>query len=105
MRLLRALGYGIELEHDVETGKPIRSEGRYRFQPEHGFSPCGGSEAAGETYGGAELISLREERLDDAVSLRAAKRLLAQSLSIYLGDRPLRTRSILEEVVARELNR
>ena len=105
LRLLRALGYGIELEHDVETGQPIRSEGRYRFQPEHGFSPCGGSEATAETYGGAELISLREERLDDAVSLRAAKRLLAQSLSIYLGDRPLRTRSILEEVVARELNR
>ena len=104
LRLLRALGYGIELEHDVETGQPIRPDGRYRFQPEHGFSLCGDSAAAAETYGGHELISLREERLDDARSLRAAKRLLTQSLNVYLGERPLRTRPILEDVFARELN-
>ena len=104
LRLLRALGYGIELEHDVETGQPIRPDDRYRFQPEHGFSLCSDSGAAAETYGGRELISLREERLDDARSLRAAKRLLAQSLNVYLGERPLRTRSILEDVFARELN-
>ena len=104
LRLLRALGYGIDLEHDVDTGKPIQPDGRYRFWPEHGFSHCGETGAAAESYSGNELISLREERLEDARSLRAAKRLLAQSLNIYLGDRPLRTRAILEEVIARELN-
>ena len=104
LRLLRALGYGIELEHDVETGQPIRSDGQYRFQPEHGFSLCSGSADSPESYGGRELISLRAERLDDARSLRVAKRLLTQSLNIYLGERPLRSRSILEDVFARELN-
>ena len=63
LRLLRALGYGIELEHDVETGQPIRPDDHYRFQPEHGFSLCSDSGAAAETYGGRELVSLREERL------------------------------------------
>ena len=104
LRLLRALGYGIELERDVETGRRIRPDGHYRFRPEHGFSLCGDSAAAAETYGGRELISLREGRLDDARSLRAAKRLLTRSLNVYLGERPLRTRSILEDVIARELN-
>lgn len=105
LRLLQALGYGIELEHDVDTGNPIRPDGHYRFQPEHGFSPCGETATATDSYGGNELISLREERLEDARSLRAAKRLLTQSLKIYLGDRPLRTRTILEDVIARELNK
>ncbi len=105
LRLLRALGYGIELGVDVESGQPIRSDGRYRFQPEHGFTPCGGTGASEETYAGDELISLREERLDDPGSLRAARRLLTASLNACLGGRPLRTRSILEDVVARELNK
>ena len=104
-RLLRTLGYGVELQHDMDTGNPIRPDGRYRFRPEHGFSPCGETGAAAESYSGDELISLREERLEDARSLRAAKRLLTQSLNIYLGDRPLRTRAILEDVIARELNK
>ena len=105
LRLLEALGYGIDLEHDVGAGNPIQPDGRYRFEPEHGFSPCGDTGAAADSFGGGELISLREERLEDARSLRAAKRLLAQSLNIYLGDRPLRTRAILEDVIARELNK
>ena len=104
LRLLHALGYGIELEYDVDTGTPIRPDGRYRFQPEHGFSSCVEPGRGADSYRGSELISLREERLDDARSLRAAKRLLTQSLNVYLGERPLRSRSILEDVIARELN-
>ncbi len=104
LRLLQALGYGIDLEHDVDTGNPIHPHDRYRFRPEHGFSPCSDTGAAADSYSGNELISLREERLEDARSLRAAKRLLKQSLNIYLGERPLRTRTILEDVIARELN-
>lgn len=105
LRLLEALGYGIDLQHDVETGQSIRPDWRYRFRPEHGFSRCDAPADAAETYGGRELLSLREERLDDPESLRAARRLLARSLEIYLGGRPLRTRSILEDVMARKLNR
>ena len=103
LRLLEALGYGLGLDCDAESRQPIRAGARYRFQPEHGFSLCSGPADAAETYGGVELISLREQRLDDPGSLRAAKRLLMQSLNVYLGERPLRTRAILEDVVAREL--
>lgn len=103
LRLLEALGYGLGLECDAQSGQPILAGARYRFQTEHGFSLCSGSADAAETYGGEQLISLREQRLDDPGSLRAAKRLLMQSLNVYLGERPLRTRAILEDVVAREL--
>ena len=103
LRFLQALGYGIGLEYDAETGEPIRADECYRFQPEHGFSLHSGPVDAADTYGGRELISLREERLDDRHSLRAAKRLLRRALDVYLGERPLRTRLILEELFAREL--
>ena len=103
LRLLQALGYGLGLETDMDTGEPIRADGRYRFQPEHGFSLCSGPADAADTYGGQELMSLREERLNDRDSLSAAKRLLRRALNVYLGERPLRTRSILEDVFAREL--
>ena len=103
LRLLKALGYGLGLETDVDTGEPIRAEGRYQYQPEHGFSHCSGSSGAAETYAGQALISLREESLDDRRSLIAARQLLRRALSVYLGERPLRTRLILEDVFAREL--
>ncbi len=103
LRLLEALGYGIGLDREVGTGEPIRPTRRYRFEPEHGVSIQEGSVTGPDIYSGQELISLREERLDDDDSLKAAKRLLKGVLKIYLGERPLNTRSVLKDVVGRGL--
>jgi recombinational DNA repair protein (RecF pathway) len=43
--------------------------------------------------------------LDDADSLRAAKRLLARALNSYLGDRPLKSRGVFKDIVDRGLGR
>ena len=103
LRFLDALGYGVGLEADVETGEPIRPEGRYRFEPEHGVIRQAAAARGPDIYSGRELISLREQRLDDRDSLRAAKRLLNGVLSVYLGERPLSTRSVLSDVYGRGL--
>jgi len=103
LRFLEALGYGLGLEQDVETGDPIRPQGRYRFKPEHGISIQAESASGPDIFSGRELISLREERLDDEGSLKAAKRLLRRALSVYLGERPLSTRSVLKDVYGRGL--
>jgi recombinational DNA repair protein (RecF pathway) len=58
-----------------------------------------------EIYLGQDLIALREEALEDEQSLRTAKRLLARLLNVYLGERPLKTRSVMREVVGRGLER
>ena len=39
--------------------------------------------------------------LDDPESLRAAKRLLSTVLRNYLGERPLKTRAVFEDIAAR----
>ncbi len=103
LRFLDALGYGLGLLEDVETGEAICSEGTYGFESEHGFTMKSKSDSGLDVFSGRELISLREERLDDLASLKAAKRLLGYVLRIYLGNRPLSTRTVLQDVYARGL--
>ena len=103
LRFLAGLGYGLELEQDIETGELICPGGRYRFKPEHGISLEKASVNGPDIFTGRDLISLREERLDDEESVKAAKRLLKRVLRVYLGERPLSTRSVLKDVYRRGL--
>lgn len=105
LRFLEALGYGLALEQDVDTGEPIRPECQYRFEPEHGFTIQEPSESGPNVFSGRELICLREERLDDKGSLLSAKRLLRCALRVYLGERPLSTRTVLQDVYGQGLER
>ncbi len=99
LHFLEALGYGLNLYDDVETDEPIRAENRYYFEPEHGARSAAGSSGGDDLYRGRDLISLRNETLDDEECLRAAKRLLSRALRVYLGDRPLKTRSVLRDIL------
>jgi DNA repair protein RecO (recombination protein O) len=102
LRFLRALGYGLELGRDAESGEPVKPEFRYRFELERG--PRADERVADhEGYWGRDLISLGAEALEDEQSLRAARRLLARALETYLGERPLKSRAVLKDIVARGL--
>lgn len=103
LRLLQALGYAVELGHDVDTGEPIQPGLSYRFEAERGACVHTGTSNGDDIYLGQDLIALRDEALEDEQSLRTAKRLLARLLSVYLGERPLKTRSVMREVVGRGL--
>jgi DNA repair protein RecO (recombination protein O) len=103
LRLLRALGYGLELEVETDTGLPLRSDAYYSFEPDAGPRRAGPGAAAEDTYSGRDLIELREERLEDEASLRTAQRLLGRVLQVYLGDRPLQSRIVLRDIVSRGL--
>jgi DNA repair protein RecO (recombination protein O) len=103
LRLLRALGYGLELDHDVETGEPLRPEGQYLYDPEQGPRSALNRVEDEHAYWGRELIALRSETLEDEQSLRAARRLLGTVLRGYLGERPLKSREVLKDIIARGL--
>ncbi len=102
LHLLHALGYGLELDCDVETGEPLKPEFRYRFEHERG-PRADDRVAEAEGFWGRELISLRSEALEDEASLRAARRLLGRVLESYLGERPLKSRAVLKDIIARGL--
>jgi len=103
LRLLQALGYGLELEADTGTGEPLRAELRYAFELEHGACATTLEDPDADVYSGSDLISLREQVLEDESSLRAAQRLLGRVLRVYLGDRPLQSRLVLQDIVSRGL--
>jgi DNA repair protein RecO (recombination protein O) len=99
LHLLEALGYGLNLSHDAETGDPISAECRYVFEPERGARIDEGAGDGADSYLGKELISLREMSFDDKKNLRAAKRLLSRTLRLYLGERPLKSSTVLRDIV------
>jgi DNA repair protein RecO (recombination protein O) len=96
--LLQALGYGIELEHDVDTGQAIDPDITYRYEAEHGARVHTGASHGETLFLGRDLIALREGELSDGESLRAARRLLRPVLAFYLGDRPLKSSLVMREI-------
>jgi DNA repair protein RecO (recombination protein O) len=101
--LLQALGYGLELGAEAASGEPLRADARYVYELEHGPRATDRESADADVYTGRELTALRDRELADDVSLRAAQRLLGTVLRAYLGDRPLRSRAVLQDIVARGL--
>ncbi len=105
LHLLHALGYGVELDADAATGEPLRADLRYVFELEHGPRATELDDPDADVYSGSDLISLREQELEDEGSLRTAQRLLGRVLRTYLGDRPLQSRLVLQDIVSRGLSR
>jgi DNA repair protein RecO (recombination protein O) len=90
-RLLECIGYGLELD--------VVAEGFYLFRASQGLSQV--REEAPGAYSGRSLLALREESLDDAPTLEAARRLLRQALDHCLEGRELRTRNVARSMARR----
>ena len=103
LQLLKALGYELNLDHEVDSGLEIQPEIYYFFELERGPVICQERTEGADVFFGRDLIALREEMLDDKKSLKAAKRLLQRALQLYLGERPLRTRMVLSELFGKGL--
>lgn len=101
--LLRALGYGLELDGDSATGEPLRSDSSYVYELEQGFRRAEPRDEDEDHYPGRDLLALRDLRLDDDASLRTAQRLLGRALKAHLGERPLMSRLVLQDIVSRGL--
>jgi DNA repair protein RecO (recombination protein O) len=103
LELLRALGYGLELDGDSATGEPLRSDSSYVYELEQGFRRAEPEDSDEDHYPGRDLLALRDLKLDDDASLRTAQRLLGRALKAHLGDRPLNSRLVLQDIVSRGL--
>lgn len=98
-RLLAEIGYGLLLTVEAEGGPPIETGGWYRYDVDRG--PVRASGAQGDdVVPGRVLLGLASDDLADD-DLGYAKRLLRRALSVYLGDRPLKSRSVMQSLAAR----
>jgi DNA repair protein RecO (recombination protein O) len=99
-RLLDALGYGLDLATEAQTGKPIEPDGYYHFRPAQGLFPTV-AEAAG-ALAGQSLVNLANEHLQGARALDDCRRLLKVALAQCLEGRELVTRAVAISVARRE---
>jgi len=103
LELLGALGYGLELGGDSATGEPLHEDAHYVYELEQGLRRVEQANGDTDSYSGRDLLALRDLKLDDESSLRTAQRLLGRVLRVHLGERPLQSRLVLQDIVSRGL--
>lgn len=94
-RLLDALGYGLQLQHDIHE-QPIDPVARYRYTVEAGPEPLRTGATDEGTCSGATLLALAQEDIRDAQVLRESKLLMRGVLNYYLGTKPVRSRELFQ---------
>jgi len=96
--LLQELGYGLVLDHDVNSGEAIVPDQHYYYISEHGPVLCNSENVPnGPKIRGRSIIDLNNETLSDLESLRDCKRLMRNVLQGYIGDKPLQSRMLYNQ--------
>jgi DNA repair protein RecO (recombination protein O) len=96
-RLLRLLGYGLDLVTEAHSGKRIEPDGYYHFRPGQGLVRARAH--AAHALAGHSLLSLERETLSGARELEDARRVLQAALGACLEGRPLATRAVAKSMV------
>ena len=96
--LLQALGYGIVLDYDVNTGEVIKSDEQYIYQFDYGPTNAikNKKEANGVRISGETLLQLSTEKLSGEICINEAKHLLRSILNRHLGSKPLASRQLYQ---------
>ncbi|MGD9843598.1 MAG: DNA repair protein RecO [Steroidobacteraceae bacterium] len=95
-RLLHALGFGLLLRHEAESGLEIEPTACYRYVLELGPLPVTATaNAAKGVYSGATLLALAAEVFTDSQQKIEVRYLLRSVLDYVLDGRRLQSREIL----------
>jgi len=93
--LLQGLGYGLVLDHELDTGHGIDPDSDYSYQPEQAPHPWHSS-SSGIRVRGADLLALHQDYPPDAAGLRRLKFLMRSIISYYLGEYNLQSWKMLQ---------
>jgi DNA repair protein RecO (recombination protein O) len=98
-RVLRVLGFGLNLQHEAETGRPIEASRCYRYVLEHGALPItADANAAKGVYQGASLLALASEQIVAPEHKTDARYLLRAVLDHVLEGRHLHSRTVSQDL-------
>jgi DNA repair protein RecO (recombination protein O) len=95
--MLQELGYALDLEHEVGSGRPIVPGGRYRYILERG-AVADAADAQGLPVFGKTLLDMAADDYRDAETARQSKQLMRMLLDHYLAGRPLHTRELMRDL-------
>jgi DNA repair protein RecO (recombination protein O) len=102
LRVLDALGFGLQFTHEAETGEVLAAEGWYYLHQDTGFvrqrhlhdAP---QDSSHNLYRGHELHKIAARDFAESATRACAKRLLRQVLQHHMSERPLTSRELFME--------
>lgn len=97
--LLKELGYGLQLTHDVHSGEPIQGHRYYDYVVERGPVMSNGG-AEGVSLLGSTLLDMARDDYQAPTTQQQSKKLMRILINHYLADQPLHTRQLLKELQA-----
>jgi len=100
-RLLLETGYGLVLDTDISTGKPVSKDSDYHYLPNQGpASDNRGQPERGRcAVSGKSLIAFRDEMIDDRQVLRELKVLMRYLIDHQLNYKPLTSRNMFSGAI------
>ncbi len=99
-RLLQCIGYGLVLDHDVNTTKKIIKDQIYYYQMDSGptETPESNRDKLPKVHG-STLLALLDESLNDKLALTESRRLMRVILNSMLDNKPLASRDLYRSYV------
>lgn len=97
-RLLSAVGYGLVLDRDATTNRPIREDRVYAYVFDHGPVADDRSDAASFEISGTCLKALDSEIRPHDSAQRELKRLTRRALAVHLDGVELKSRSVFRQL-------
>ncbi len=97
--LLDSLGYGLILDHEVETGGSINPDKRYYYSINRGPCISKPADSGFVEISGNTLLALDKEAFGEQSSLEEVRQLMRITLNGYLGEKPLASRELFRAYV------
>jgi DNA repair protein RecO (recombination protein O) len=97
--LLEAIGYGLQLAFEAESGEPVAPDQLYRYTADQGPSPC--RSGTPHALRGSDLLALAEDRAPDAAGLSALRVMMRDVIRFHLGGGELRAWHVLGMAMSR----
>ena len=97
--LLEAIGYGLSLQFEAETGEALLPQATYRYEVEQGALHA--LPMATETIRGDDLLALEQDRMPDRQGLRDLRNMMRRIIRFHLGGGELRSWRVLSQAISR----
>lgn len=97
--LLDATGYGLQLQHDSDSGEPLDAEASYRYEVEQGAIRCASNHP--HAVRGSDLVALEADLMPDSRGLKALRDMVREVIRFHLGGGELRAWRVLAMAVSR----
>jgi DNA repair protein RecO (recombination protein O) len=96
--LLKELGYGLTLDREADSGKPLDQDKHYAWVIERGPIEAGQTSGDNPAFTGRALRAIAEDDYSDPETLVQAKQLMRMLINHYLGGQPLSSRRVFREL-------